>query len=79
MAEKLRFAYDKEADILDISLGLPKEAISSEIEDDFFVRRDPTSKKVIGFSILNFEKWFNGPKDYHLIPMTAEFSDIKKK
>ena len=35
MAQRLRFAYDKEADILDISLGKPQQAISREIEDDF--------------------------------------------
>ena len=74
MAEKLRFAYDKEADILDISLGEPKEAISREIEGDFFVRLDPKTNKVVGFSILNFEKWFKSLDDYRLMPLSAEFS-----
>ena len=74
MAKKLRFSYDKEADILDISLGGPQKAISREIEDDFFVRLDPETDKVIGFSILNFEKWFKELDDYRLVPMSAEFS-----
>lgn len=74
MAERLRFAYDKEADILDISIGEPKEAVSREIEDDFFVRFAPNTNKVIGFSILNFGKWFKGLDDYRLVPMSAEFS-----
>ena len=74
MAEKLRFAYDKGADILDISLGEPKEAISREIEGDFFVRLDPKTNKVVGFSILNFEKWFKSLDDYRLMPLSAEFS-----
>ena len=39
MDEKLRFAYDKEGDVLDISMGEPRKAISTEIEDDFYVRR----------------------------------------
>ena len=74
MAEVLRFAYDKEGDILDIALGPPRRAISREIEDDVFVRLDPKSKKVIGFSILNFTKWFKDLDDTRPIPVTAQFS-----
>ena len=55
MAETLRCSYDKEADILDISVGRPRRAVSREIEDDVFVRFDPRGKKLIGFSILNME------------------------
>lgn len=76
MASKknLRFSYDKKADVLDISIGNPKKAISREIDDDFFVRFDHKTGKVIGLSILNFEKWFKDLDDYRSIPMTAEFS-----
>ena len=74
MAKKIRLAYDKEADILDISLSKPINAISREVEDDFFVRIDPKTKRVVGFSVLNFEKWFKGLDDYRLVPMSAEFS-----
>lgn len=74
MEKKMRLAYDKEADILDISLGKPKEAVSREIEDDFFVRIDPKTKKIVGFSVINFEKWFKGLDGYRLVPMSAEFS-----
>ena len=73
MEEGLRFSFDKEADVLDISIGNPKKAISREIEDDFFVRIDPKNKKVIGFSILNFEKWFKDEKEKRTIPIDAEF------
>ena len=38
MEEGLRFSFDKEADMLDISIGTPKKAISREVDDDFFVR-----------------------------------------
>lgn len=56
MAEKMMFSYDKDGDVLDISIGKPQKAISREIEDDFFVRLDPDTKRIVGFSILNFEK-----------------------
>ncbi|MBI2546353.1 DUF2283 domain-containing protein [Candidatus Woesearchaeota archaeon] len=73
MEKGLRFSFDKEADILDISIGKPKKAISREVKDDFFVRIDPKTRKVVGFSILNFEKWFKSEKDEKLVPIRAEF------
>jgi len=73
MEEGLNFAFDKEGDVLDISIGKPKKAISKEVEDDFFVRVDPKTKKIIGLSILNFEKWFKGDKRKKVIPIKADF------
>ena len=72
MEEGLRFSFDKDSDVLDISIGKPKKAISREIEDDFFVRVDTETNKVVGFSIINFEKWFKS-EDKKLIPIKAEF------
>lgn len=56
MAKKIRFSYDKKGDILDISIGELHKAISREIRDDLFIRIDPKTHKIIGFSVLNFEK-----------------------
>ena len=74
MAKKIRFSYDKNGDILDISLGIPKTAISREVEDDVFVRVDPKSHKIIGFSVLNFEKSFRKSKESRVIPVSAKFA-----
>lgn len=73
MAPKMIFSYDKDGDLLDISVGKPKKAISTEVMDDFFVRKDVKTGKIIGFSILNFEKWFKGNKSEKIIPLTANF------
>ena len=73
MEKRLSFSFDKGADVLDISIGSPKKAISREIDDDFFVRLDPKTKKVVGFSILNFEKWFKDESDKKIVPIKAEF------
>ena len=74
MADRLRFFYDKESDILEIALGRARRAISREIDDDIFVRLDPKTKKVVGFSILNFTKYFKQLHDSRDIPVTARFS-----
>ena len=73
MEEGLRFSFDKESDVLDISIGKPTKAISREIEDDFFVRVDPKTQKVVGFSILNFERWFKDEKEKKVVPIKADF------
>lgn len=71
MAERMSFSYDKEGDILEISVGLPQKALFKEISDDFFVRVDAQGK-IVGFMILNFEKRC-GNKAEEKIPIEAEF------
>ena len=74
--EKLTFYYDEEGDILEISLGKPKEAISNEIGNDILERFDAKTKKIVGFTILNFKKRFAKQKGTAMefpIPIRAEF------
>lgn len=72
MGKELRMVYDEEGDVLAISLGQPEEAISKEIDEDFFLRLKPDSGEVVGFSILNFRKWFKNAKDVKILPVKAE-------
>ena len=69
----LRLAYDSEGDILDISFGEPRKAISREVDDDCFMRLDPINQEVIGFSILNFEKWIESRNEPKTLPLEGEF------
>jgi len=52
------FFYDKESDVMDISLGKPKVAVSEEVDDDIVVRIDPQSREIVGFTIINFVNVF---------------------
>ncbi|MEW6417374.1 MAG: DUF2283 domain-containing protein [Nitrospirota bacterium] len=72
MGKEIRMVYDEEGDILDVSLGKPEEAISREVEDDFFLRIKPDSGDIVGFSILNFRKWFKDAKDIKILPIKGE-------
>jgi uncharacterized protein YuzE len=74
MGKEMRMVYDEEGDILDVSLGEPGEAISKEVEDDFFLRVKPDSGEVVGFSILNFRKWFKDAKDIKILPVKVELA-----
>ena len=55
MGKEIRMIYDDEGDVLDVSLGVPVAAVSREMDDDFFVRIEPNSGEVVGFSILDFK------------------------
>ena len=72
--EKLMFFYDKEGDILDISVGKPKNAVSEEIGDDIIKRINSKSKQIVGFTILNFEKRFETSPEPRAIPVKVKFS-----
>ena len=76
MDEKMTFFYDKEGDILDISIGKPKKAISKEIENDVVLRLDPATKRIVGFTILNFEKRFKKGNKEFPVPIEAVMKEI---
>jgi uncharacterized protein YuzE len=74
MRKEMRMVYDEEGDILDVSIGIPMEAISREVEGDFFIRIAPATGEVVGFSIINFKKWFRDSKDVKVLPITGELA-----
>lgn len=54
---KLFYHYDKEADVFYLSQGKPSaKHISKETSDDVILRLHPKTKKVMGFTVLNFSK-----------------------
>jgi len=70
MEKRLKMFFDKEGDVLDISIGDPREAISQEVGDDILIRVDPKTNEVFGITILNFEKRFEQTKT-EIFPITA--------
>ena len=73
--EKMRLFYDEEGDVLDISIGEPKKAKSQERGNDIIIRKD-NKGKVVGFTILNFEKRSEKEKGFN-IPVEAKFEIIE--
>jgi uncharacterized protein YuzE len=49
----MQLAYDHEADVLYLSIGDPRPAISHEVGDDVLLRIDPESGSVVGLTIFN--------------------------
>ena len=72
--EKMKFFFDKEGDILHISLGEPEEATSKEIGDDII--RMNAENEIVGVTVLNFEKRFEKASKEDM-PLYAKFSLIQ--
>mgnify|MGYP001240535106 CR=1 FL=1 len=49
----MQLAYDQDADVLYISVGEPRKAISREIGDDVLLRVDPETGEVVGITVTN--------------------------
>lgn len=53
----LNLFYDTEADVLYFSKGKPSSKdISDETADEIVVRKNPKTREITGFTILNFSK-----------------------
>ena len=46
--------YDKEADILEITIGEPSSCVFEEIDDDIFEAHDEATNELKGYKIFNF-------------------------
>jgi len=57
LMKQITFDYDKEADVLYISFGEPKEAIAEEV-GNIGVRIDEKTKEIVGLTIIEFLKTF---------------------
>lgn len=55
--EKIEFDYDEEADVMYMSFGEPKEAVTEEV-GNIGIRIDEKSKEVVGLTIIEFMKTF---------------------
>lgn len=54
--EGLNIDYDEDADVLYISLGQPKPAISIEVNDGDLMRVDPFTDELVGITVLDFKE-----------------------
>ena len=59
-------SYDREADVVYISFGKPRKAISEEIDPHVVVRRDPKTREILGITITNFTKYFETQKKLNI-------------
>ncbi len=70
----LNLYYDQEADVLYFSKGTPSSLdTSDETEDEIVIRKNPKTKEVTGFTILNFSKKSKNPTQGIKLPVEIDF------
>ena len=58
MRKEVQFHYDREADVLYLSVGRPQRAKTVEMGDDFILRLHPKTAEVVGMTIIDFSRHF---------------------
>jgi len=65
MEEMTTLFYDREGDVLYITIGEPQVAISQELEDDVLLRVQPETGRIVGMTVLNFTSRFSNLEAEH--------------
>ena len=55
---QFQLSYDRDADVLYISIGSPRPAYTNEDEQGLLIRKDPKSEETVGVTILDYEEHF---------------------
>ena len=77
--KELIFGYDKEVDVLYISLGTPRKGMQYlELNNNQILRVDPKTKEIVGITIMDFSKQFSGEHYLSKIPVMASFLPDKE-
>jgi uncharacterized protein YuzE len=79
---KLEFSYDRDADVLYISIGPPQAAHTYEEEHGLLLRKDPDSGDTVGVTILDYEEYFRHLSDLSWLttkPLPKDLIDYLQK
>jgi hypothetical protein len=74
--KKLTIHYYEEGDELNVLVGKPTEALYVELEDEVYVRLDPNTQEVLGFTITNFRA--RGRRRKGAVPILGRFALPRK-
>jgi len=78
MRKGVQFHYDREADVLYLSVGKPQRAKTIEIGEDFILRLHPRTGEVVGVTIIDFSRHFPQLKPVHLkLPANGSFDPAR--
>ena len=74
MQNKIQFHYDREADVLYLSVGKPQRAKTVEMGEDFVLRLNPKTGEVVGMTIVDFIRHFPQLKSGLKLAVNGSFS-----
>lgn len=76
MEKMIQISYDKTGDVLYLSVGDPRPAISEEIGDDVLLRLDVDTGELVGLTMLNFSQRFSEAHTAENVPVGIELHRI---
>src|SRR5262245_37302576 len=62
---QFQLSYDRDADVLYVSLGSLRFTYTNEDEQGFLIRKDPKSSETVGVTILDYEEHFRQLPDLY--------------
>jgi uncharacterized protein YuzE len=65
--------YDQAGDVLYLSVGKPRPAISQELGDDVLLRVDPETHEIVGLTVFNLATRFGDLKQPKTLPVHLDF------
>lgn len=68
----MQLSYDRDADVLYLSIGEPRAAVSREIGDDVLLRVDPDTGVIVGLTVLNLST----RKDLDRLPVAIDLQEV---
>lgn len=78
MRKKVQFHYDREADVLYLSVGKPQQAKTVEMGEDFILRLHPKTAEVVGITIIDFSRHFPQLKPAQFkLPVNGSFDPAR--
>lgn len=57
--KKLRYHYDREADVMYFYFDRPRKAKTIELDADFLLRLDPITQETVGVTVISFSRHFS--------------------
>ena len=69
----IKISYDREADVLYVTRGKPEYTDYVEHSDDVILRLDPDTKRLVGFTIIDFSQHFAKQESDITLPFGIDF------
>ena len=71
--DRMEIFYDREADVLYVTYGTPEFTDFVEHTKNVILRLDPETKRLIGFTIIDFSHHFAKPEADITLPFGVDF------
>ena len=78
MGKVMQVFYDRESDVLYLSVGEPRRAISREVGNDVVLRIDPQTNDVVGLTVMNLSSRFGEIDFPQSLPVTIDLHELTK-